>query len=71
MHLIAQPDAVGARPRVASFPAPLCEACNVPMALNGEYAPAVPSAMTGRREYQCRLCGSAMMIRCANRALRA
>ena len=61
MQLVAQPDALYLRPRIAAFPAPLCEACNVAMKLNGEYRASDDSA--ARREYQCRLCGAAKMIR--------
>ncbi len=62
MHLVAQPDALYPRARIAAFPAPLCEACNVAMKLNGEYR-ASDDSVTARREYQCALCGSAKMIR--------
>jgi hypothetical protein len=62
MQLFAQPEAPFPRPRIAAFPAPLCEACNVAMKLNGEYRASDDSA-AARREYQCALCGSAKMIR--------
>jgi hypothetical protein len=62
MQLIAQPDAIFTRARIAGFPAPLCEACNVAMKLNGEYSPGDERA-AARREYQCGLCGAAKMIR--------
>jgi len=62
MQLVAQPDAPYFRARIAAFPAPLCEACNVAMKLNGEYRASDDSAAT-RREYQCALCGAAKMIR--------
>ena len=62
MQLVAQPDTLFARPRIAAFPAPLCEACNVAMKLNGEYRASDDSAAT-RREYQCALCGVGKMIR--------
>ena len=61
MQLVAQPEAPYPRPRIAAFPAPLCEACNVAMKLNGEYRPSDDSA--ARREYQCTLCGAGKMIR--------
>jgi hypothetical protein len=44
------------------FPAPLCEPCNQPMGLKGEYTPTVHGKMTLRREYQCRLCGAALTV---------
>ena len=66
MQLVAQADALYPRARIAAFPAPLCEACNVAMRLNGEYRASDDSA--GRREYQCGLCGSAKMVRRARRA---
>jgi hypothetical protein len=62
MQLFAQPEAPFPRPRIAAFPAPLCEACNVAMKLNGEYRASDDSA-AARREYQCALCGTAKMIR--------
>jgi len=62
MQLVAQPDALYPRARIAGFPAPLCEACNVAMKLNGEYRASDNSAAT-RREYQCRLCGAAKLVR--------
>ena len=49
--------------RGTPFPAPLCESCNEPMSFNGEYAPTVNGKMVLRREYQCRLCGSGMLVR--------
>ncbi len=52
MQLVAQPDVLYPRARIAAFPAPLCEACNVAMKLNGEYRASDASA--ARREYQCR-----------------
>jgi hypothetical protein len=67
MQLFAQPDAFYPRARVAAFPAPLCEACNVAMKLNGEYR-ASDDSTAARREYQCALCGSAKMIRRTRRA---
>ena len=66
MQLVARPDAFYPHARIAAFPAPLCEACNVAMKLNGEYRASDDSA--ARREYQCRLCGAAKMIRRARRA---
>jgi hypothetical protein len=62
MQLFAQPDAPFPRARVAAFPAPLCEACNVAMKFNGEYR-ASEDSVAARREYQCALCGTAKMIR--------
>ena len=62
MQLVAQPDAAFLRPRIAAFPAPLCEACNVAMKLNGEYR-ATDDSAASRREYRCALCGAAKMIR--------
>ena len=48
--------------RIAAFPAPLCEACNLAMKLNGEYR-ASDDSTAARREYQCLQCGAAKMIR--------
>jgi hypothetical protein len=48
--------------RTAPFPAPLCEQCNEPMGLNGEYSPTVYGKMAPRREFQCRMCGAGKMI---------
>jgi hypothetical protein len=62
MQLIAQPGALYPRARIAAFPAPLCEACNIAMKLNGEYRASDDSA-AARREYQCGQCGAAKMIR--------
>ena len=62
MQLFAQPETPFPRPRIAAFPAPLCDACNVAMKLNGEYRASDDSA-AARREYQCALCGTAKMIR--------
>ena len=62
MQLVAQPDAPYFRARIAAFPAPLCEACNVAMKLNGEYR-ASDDSTAARREYQCPQCGAAKMIR--------
>jgi hypothetical protein len=62
MQLVAQPEAPFLRPRIAAFPAPLCEACNVAMNLNGEYR-ATNDSTAARREYQCGVCGAAKMIR--------
>jgi hypothetical protein len=61
MHLVPDP----ARPvlRVPLFPAPLCDACNVPMGLNGEYTPTVNGRMSSIREYQCKMCCAGKMIR--------
>lgn len=61
MQPAAQPQADVAPARTAAFPAPLCEACNVPMKLNGEYRASDTSAAS-RREYQCGLCGAPKMI---------
>jgi len=61
MQLVAQPDVLYPRARIAAFPAPLCEACNVAMKLNGEYRASDASA--ARREYQCPLCGFGKMVR--------
>ena len=67
MQLVAQPDApYHSRARIAGFPAPLCEACNVAMKLNGEYRASDDSA--ARREYQCQMCGAPKMIRRSRRA---
>jgi hypothetical protein len=44
--------------RICAFPAPLCETCNVAMALNAGFAD-----QSHRREYQCRQCGAAKMVR--------
>jgi hypothetical protein len=62
MSTVAQPNAQYFRARIAAFPAPLCEACNVPMKLNGEYRASDDSA-AARREYQCGLCGKGLMVR--------
>jgi hypothetical protein len=62
MQLFAQPEAPFPRPRIAAFPAPWCEACNVAMKLNGEYR-ASDDSTAARREYQCVQCGAAKMIR--------
>jgi hypothetical protein len=62
MQLVAQPGALYPRARIAAFPAPLCEVCNVAMKLNGEYRASDDSA-AARREYQCVQCGAAKMIR--------
>ena len=61
MHLVPNPN----RPqvRVMPFPAPLCDACNEPMGLNGEYAPTVNGKMSSIREYQCKICGAGKMVR--------
>ena len=47
---VAQPEPQYFRPRIAAFPAPLCEMCNVPMKLNGEYR-ASDDSSASRREY--------------------
>jgi hypothetical protein len=60
MHIVSS-DAP--RYAIRPFPAPMCERCNEPMALNGEYTPTVHCKMTIKREYQCRMCGSARMVR--------
>ena len=62
MYPVAQPETPYFRARIAAFPAPLCEACNVPMKLNGEYR-ASDDSTAARREYQCGLCGKGMMVR--------
>ena len=62
MQLFAQPEAPFPRPRIAAFPAPLCDACNVAMKLNGEYR-ASDDSSASRREYQCAMCGKGMMVR--------
>ncbi|MEJ0075037.1 MAG: hypothetical protein WDO17_06270 [Alphaproteobacteria bacterium] len=62
MQLVAQPATLFPRARIAPFPAPLCEACNVAMKLNGEYRASDDSA-AARREYQCAQCGAGKMIR--------
>jgi hypothetical protein len=62
MQLVAQPNAPFPHPRIVGYPAPLCEACNVAMTLNGEYRARDDSAAT-RREFQCALCGTGKMIR--------
>jgi hypothetical protein len=48
---------------VAPYPAPICDACNAPMGLNGESTPTVGGKMSLLREYQCRMCGEHRMIR--------
>jgi hypothetical protein len=67
MQLVARPDAPHAYTRIAAYPAPLCEACNVAMKLNGEYRASDDSAAS-RREYQCALCGAGRMVRRTRRA---
>ncbi len=62
MYPVVRPDAPYIRARLAAFPAPLCEVCNVPMKLNGEYR-ASDNSTAARREYQCGLCGKGMMVR--------
>ena len=59
---VAQPEPQYFRPRIAAFPAPLCEICNVAMKLNGEYR-ASDDSTAARREYQCLQCGAAKMVR--------
>ena len=59
---LVQPEPQYLRPRITAFPAPLCEACNVAMKLNGEYRVSDDST-AARREYQCGLCGKGMMVR--------
>ena len=49
--------------RVVPFPAPLCDLCNEPMGLNGEYTPTVNGRMSALREYQCKSCGAGKMVR--------
>jgi hypothetical protein len=61
MHLA--PDNFRPRIRVMPFPAPLCEACNEAMGLNGEYTPTVNGKMSAVREYQCKSCGAGKMVR--------
>jgi hypothetical protein len=48
---------------LSPFPAPLCEACNTPMKLNGEYTPTEHGKLVIQREYQCSLCGKGMKVR--------
>ena len=67
MQLVARPDAPYPHARIAAYPAPLCEACNVAMKLNGEYRANDDSAAS-RREYQCGLCGAGRMVRRTRRA---
>ena len=62
MQPATQPQADAMPARIASFPAPLCDACNVPMKLNGEYRASDTSAVS-RREYQCGMCGAPKMVR--------
>ena len=59
---VVQPEPQYYRPRITAYPAPLCEACNIAMKLNGEYR-ATDDASAARREYQCGLCGKGMMVR--------
>jgi hypothetical protein len=66
MHLVR---GLQEAPRISSFPAPLCEPCFEPMKLNGEYTPTVNGKMTICREYQCRLCGAVMRVRCRPKAV--
>jgi hypothetical protein len=46
-----------------SFPAPLCDACNEPMGLNGEYTPTINGKVSALREYQCKMCGAGKLVR--------
>ncbi|HWP14056.1 MAG TPA: hypothetical protein VNM46_00365 [Xanthobacteraceae bacterium] len=62
MQLVAHPGELYPRSRIAAFPAPLCEACNIAMKLNGEYR-ASDDSTAARREYQCLQCGAAKLIR--------
>lgn len=52
--------------RTRGYPAPLCEGCNVAMALNAEHRRGGQSI---RREYQCLLCSAGTMIRRRNAAV--
>jgi hypothetical protein len=62
MQPAAQPLADAPPARTAAYPAPLCEACNVAMKLNGEYR-ASDTSSASRREYQCGMCGAPKMVR--------
>jgi hypothetical protein len=62
MHSVARSDLVFLSLKVAAYPAPLCEACNLPMPLaHAFHRPDDPCS--GRREYQCRQCGAVTKVR--------
>jgi hypothetical protein len=62
MNSVARSDLVLVSPRVALYPAPLCEACNVAMPLASTFhRPDDPSAV--RREYHCQQCGAVTKVR--------
>jgi hypothetical protein len=48
-----------------AYPAPLCEACNEPMAFVGEYGSAPEKR---HREFHCRLCSLGKIVRRSNTA---
>jgi hypothetical protein len=60
MHIVVARSSPSA---VRPYPAPVCEPCNEPMGLNGEYTPTMHGKMSLLREYRCRMCGAHRMIR--------
>jgi hypothetical protein len=62
MQPAPRPEADCPPARTTAFPAPLCDACNVAMKLNGEYR-ASDASSASRREYQCALCGAPKLVR--------
>jgi hypothetical protein len=62
MHSVARSDLVFLGPKVAAYPAPLCEACNLPMPLANAFQ-RPDDRCSGRREYQCRQCGAVTKVR--------
>jgi hypothetical protein len=62
MHPVVRSEAPQPVVRIVAYPAPLCDACNIAMKLNGEYR-ASGDSVASRREYQCGMCGSAKMVR--------
>jgi hypothetical protein len=62
MNSAARSDSLSSSARIAPYPAPLCETCNIPMWLNGEFR-LLNDALSKRREYQCPLCGTVARVR--------
>jgi hypothetical protein len=62
MNSVARSDLVCLSLKTATYPAPLCAACNLPMPLaNTFHRPDHPSST--RREYQCPQCRSVTKVR--------
>lgn len=62
MTSVARSDLALSTPKVAAYPAPLCEPCNQPMPLaNTFHRPNAP--FSTRREYQCPQCGAVTKVR--------